>query len=77
MTINNEQLRRENDILKDDNTQLRNNIDKQRDEIDAMKDEITQLKDKQKDEIGQLTNLLVRWLLVIKKLNTTNKFSEQ
>ena len=51
MTINNEQLRRENDVLKTDNTQLRTNND-------AMKDEIIQLQAKQKDEIGQLTTLL-------------------
>ena len=47
MTINNEQLRRENDVLTT--------------EIDMVKDEITQLKindDKQKDEIRQLTALL-------------------
>ena len=44
MTINNEQLRRENDVLTADN--------------DAMKDEIIQLQAKQKDEIGQLTTLL-------------------
>ena len=36
MTINNEQLRRENDVLKTDNTQLRT-------DNDAMKDEIGQL----------------------------------
>ena len=51
MTINNEQLRRENDVLKTDNTQLRTNSD-------AIKNEITQLQAKQKDEIGQLTTLL-------------------
>ena len=51
MTINNDQLRRENDVLKTDNTQLRTNND-------AMKDEIIQLQAKQKDEIGQLTTLL-------------------
>ena len=54
MTINNEQLRRENDVLKSDNTQLRT-------DNDAMKDEIIQLQgnnDKQKDEIRQLTTLL-------------------
>ena len=52
--MNNEQLRRENDVLKSDNTQLRT-------DNDAMKDEIIQLQgnsDKQKDEIGQLTTLL-------------------
>ena len=59
VTINNEQLRREVDVLKVDNTQLRANND-------AMKDEIIQLKDKQKDEIGQLTTRLVRWLLIMK-----------
>ena len=66
MTLNNEQLRREvdllkteNDMVKVDNTQLRANND-------AMKDEITQLKAKQKDEIGPLTTLLVRWLLIMK-----------
>ena len=48
-------MRREVDVLKTDNTQLRA-------DNDAMKDEITQLKDKQKDEIGQLTTQLVRWL---------------
>ena len=37
MTINNEQLRRENDVLKTDNTQLRTNND-------AMKDENKQLR---------------------------------
>ena len=37
MTINNEQLRRENDVLKTDNTQLRTNND-------AIKDEIGQLR---------------------------------
>ena len=47
MTINNEQLRRENDVIKTDNTQLRTNND-------AMKDEITQ----QRDKIGQLTTVL-------------------
>ena len=52
MTINNEKLSREVDILKANN--------------DAMKDEITRLKAKQKDEIGQLTTLLVRCLLIIK-----------
>ena len=51
MTINNEQLRRENDVLKSDNTQLRT-------DNDAMKDEFIQLQAKQKDEIGQLTTLL-------------------
>ena len=51
MTINNDQLRRENDVLKTDNTQLRTNND-------AMKDEIIQLQAKQKNEIGQLTTLL-------------------
>ena len=49
--MNNEQLRRENDVLKSDNTQLRT-------DNDAMKDEIIQLQAKQKDEIGQLTTLL-------------------
>ena len=39
MTINNEQLRRENDVIKSDNTQLRTNND-------AMKNEITQLQTK-------------------------------
>ena len=50
MTINNEQLRRENDDLKTDNTQLRT-------DNDAMNNEIKQLKannDKQRDEIGEL-----------------------
>ena len=50
MTINNEQLRRDNDILKIDNTQLRTNND-------AMKNENMQLKveiGKQRDQIGQL-----------------------
>ena len=50
MTINNEQLRRENDVLKTDNTRLRKNDD-------AMKDEIKQLKtnnDKQRDQNKQL-----------------------
>ena len=54
MTINNEQLRRENDILKSDIMQLRT-------DNDAMKNEIIQVQgnnDKQKDEIGQLTTLL-------------------
>ena len=54
MTINNEQLRRENGVLNTDNTQLKTGND-------AMKDENKQLKannDKQKDEIGQLTTLL-------------------
>ena len=54
MTINNEQLRRENDALKSDNTQLRANND-------AMKDEMVQLKannDKQKDENAELATLL-------------------
>ena len=51
MTINNEQLRRENDVLTTDNIQLRT-------DNDAMKDEIIQLQAKQKDEIGQLTTLL-------------------
>ena len=49
--MNNEQLRRENDVLKSDNTQLRT-------DNDAMKDEIIQLQAKQKDEIRQLTTLL-------------------
>ena len=40
-------------MVKVDNAQLRANND-------AMKDEITQLKDKQKNEIGQLTTLMVR-----------------
>ena len=48
-------MRREVDVLKTDSTQLRA-------DNDAMKDEITQLKDKHKDEIGQLTTQLVRWL---------------
>ena len=65
MTVNNEQLRRENNALKVDNTQLMANND-------AMKDHITQLKDKQKDEIGQLTTLMVRWL-VIMKIKYNNK----
>ena len=50
MTINNEQLRRDNDILKIDNTRLRTNND-------AMKNENMQLKveiGKQRDQIGQL-----------------------
>ena len=47
MTINNEQLRRENDVLKNDNTQLRT-------DNDAMKDEIIQLQAKQKDEIDKI-----------------------
>ena len=50
MTINNEQLKGENDFLKTDITQLRTNID-------AMKDEIGQLKvnnDKQRDQVTQL-----------------------
>ena len=50
MTINNEQLRRENNVLKTDITQLKKNDG-------AMKDEVKQLKvnnDKQRDEIGQL-----------------------
>ena len=54
MTINNEQLRRENDALKIANTQLRANND-------AMKDEMVQLKannDKQKDENAELATLL-------------------
>ena len=51
MTINNEQLRRENDVIKSDNTQLRTSVD-------AMKDQITQLKVKHRDEIGQLTTLM-------------------
>ena len=33
MTINNEQLRRQNDIVKNDNTQLRTNVDAMRNEI--------------------------------------------
>ena len=33
MTINNEQLKRQNDIVKTDNTQLRTNIDAMRNEI--------------------------------------------
>ena len=70
MTTTNEQLRREIDILKVDNIQLRANVD-------VMKDENTQLKAKQKDKIGQLTTLLVRWLLIMKiKYNKINKFSE-
>ena len=52
-------LKTENDMVKADNTQLRASND-------AMKDEITQLKAKQKDEIGELTTLLVRWLLIMK-----------
>ena len=59
VTINNEQLRREADLVKVDNTKLRANVD-------TLKDEITQLKAKQKDEIGQLTTILVRWLLIMK-----------
>ena len=51
MTINNEQLRRENDVLTTNITQLRINND-------AMKNEIIQLQAKQKDEVGQLTTLL-------------------
>ena len=50
MTINNEQLRRENDVLKTDVTPLRTNND-------AMKDENKQLRtenDAMKDDIGQL-----------------------
>ena len=65
MTINNEQLRRENDVLKTDITQLRKNDG-------AMKDEIKQLKvnnDKQRDEIGQLKvenqQLKISWWSVI------------
>ena len=51
MTINNEQLRRENDVLTTNITQLRTNND-------AMKNEIIQLQAKQKDEVEQLTTLL-------------------
>ena len=54
MTINNEQLRRENDVIKTDYTQLRTNVD-------AMKNKIKQLQtnnDRQKNEIVQLTTLL-------------------
>ena len=54
MTINNEQLRKENDVLKTDNTQLRT-------DNDAMKNEMVYLKsnnEKQKDENEQLTTLL-------------------
>ena len=50
MTINNEQLRRENDVLKTDNTKLRT-------DNDAMKNENKQLKasnDKQRDQNRQL-----------------------
>ena len=50
MTINNEQLRRENDALKSDITQLRT-------DNDAIKNENKQLKannDEQRDEIGGL-----------------------
>ena len=55
MTINNEQLRREVDLVKAENK--------------AVKDENVQLKannDKQKDEITQLTTVLVRWLLIMR-----------
>ena len=48
ITINNEQLRRENDFLKANN--------------DVLKDKITLLKAKQKDEMEQLTMLLVRYV---------------
>ena len=51
MTINSEQLRRENEVLKADNTQLRTNND-------ALKNEIIQLQVQQKDENKQLTTLL-------------------
>ena len=50
MTINNEQLRRENDVLKTDISQLRKNDG-------AMKDEVKQLKvnnDKQRKQVKQL-----------------------
>ena len=50
MTVNNKQLRRENDDLETDITQLRT-------DNDAMNNEIKQLKannDKQRDEIGEL-----------------------
>ena len=61
MTINNEQLKRENDVLTTDNTQLKTDVTQLQTNNDAMKDEIIQLQgdnDKQKDEIGQLTALL-------------------
>ena len=44
MTINNEQLRRENDVLKDENTQLKANMDEQFDEIRELKAKKKQLK---------------------------------
>ena len=44
MTINNEQLRRENDVLKDENTQLKANMDEQFDEIRQLKAKKKQLK---------------------------------
>ena len=50
MTINNEQLRRENDVIKSDNTQLRTSVDAMKNEITQQKIEITL----QKNEITQL-----------------------
>ena len=44
MTINNEQLRKENDVLKTDNTQLRSNNDTMRDEIVQLRAENQHLK---------------------------------
>ena len=62
MTINNEQLRRENDVIKTDYTQLRTSVD-------AMKNDITQ----QKNEIGQLTTLLDSQSSKIAQLRTENQ----
>ena len=44
MTINNEQLRRENDVLKTDNTQLRTNNDAIKDEIGQLRTEVDMIK---------------------------------
>ena len=44
MTINNEQLRRENDVLTTDNTQLRTDNDVMKDENAQLRTEVQQLK---------------------------------
>ena len=66
MTINNEQLRRENDVLKTDNTQFRINVE-------AIKDGNIQLQAKEKDKIGQLATLLNSQRSEIAQLITENK----
>ena len=52
MTINNEQLRRENDLLKIDNTQLRTNNDALKDELTTLLDEIAVNSENQRKQIN-------------------------